>query len=110
MSDSHSHRTDPTQSSGLKNRSFWRKMFQLKNALLTPVALFFIFGLLSTNAQVAHHIAAANIMVVQNDTSNNTTSVTVSTGTSINDFRIRPGSNRADYNVQIGNLSTDDVS
>jgi len=61
-------------------------------------------------AQVAHHIAAANIVVVQNDTSNNTTSVSVSTSLSINDFRIRSGSSRADYNVQIGPSSTDDIT
>ena len=58
---------------------------------------------------VVHHIAAAYIEVVQNDTANNTTSVTVTTALSINDFRIRSGSNRADYNVQIGADSTDDV-
>jgi phospholipase C len=61
-------------------------------------------------AQVLHHIAAANISVVQNDAGNTTNSVTVSTSLSINDFRIRPGSNRADYNVQIGSVSTDDVT
>jgi phospholipase C len=61
-------------------------------------------------AQVLHHIAAANIAVVQNDTNNTTSSVAVSTVLSINDFRIRTGSNRGDYNVQIGNVSTDDVT
>jgi autotransporter-associated beta strand protein len=55
-------------------------------------------------------IAAANISVVQNDASNNTASVTVSTTLSINDFRIRSGSNRADYDVQIGNASTNNVA
>ena len=69
-----------------------------------------IFGPLVGSAQVLHQIAAANIVVVQNDAANTTASVTVSTALSINDFRIRPGSNRGDYNVQIGNASTDDVA
>ena len=62
------------------------------------------------SAQILHHIAAANIVVVQNDTNNTTASVTVSTSLSINDFRLRSGSNRGDYNVQIGSVSTDDVA
>ncbi len=74
------------------------------------VVLFIILGSLVSSAQVQHHISAANIVVVQNDTNNTTASVTVSTSLSINDFRIRTGSNRADYNVQIGATSTDDVT
>jgi hypothetical protein len=62
------------------------------------------------SGQVLHHIAAANLVVVQNDTNNTTSSVTVGTSLSINDFRMRTGSNRGDYNVQIGNISTDDVT
>jgi len=61
-------------------------------------------------APVQHSISAANIAVVQNDTGNATSSVTVTTTLSINDFRIRAGSTRADYNVQIGGVSTDDVT
>jgi phospholipase C len=56
-----------------------------------------------------HHISAANIVVLQNDTNNTTASVTVTASLAINDFRIRPGSNRADYDVQIGDEATDDV-
>ncbi|EEF57643.1 phosphocholine-specific phospholipase C [Pedosphaera parvula] len=78
--------------------------------LFAIVVLSTIFRPLMGVAQVQHHVAAANLLVLQNDTSNNTASVTVSTTLSINDFRIRPGSSRADYNVQIGAISTDDVA
>ena len=75
------------------------------------LAFIWLSGRLSATAQnVAHHIAAANLNVVQNDASNNTASVTVTATLSINDFRVRAGSNRADYNVQIGDVSTDDVA
>jgi phospholipase C len=59
-----------------------------------------------------NQISAANIVVVQNDTSNNATSVTLSTPLSINDFRVISGtqSSRADYFVQIGASATDDVT
>src|SRR5712671_2824726 len=80
----------------------------LKTSLSAFVALSTIFGPLTGATQVLHHIAAANIVVVQNDTNNTTASVTVSTSLSINDFRIRAGSNRGDCNVQIGSASTDD--
>ena len=53
-------------------------------------------------------IAAANLQVAQHDSSNNTASVTVTTSLSVNDFRIRTGSNRGDYNVQIGDGFSDD--
>jgi len=56
-----------------------------------------------------HNVAAALIDVVQNDTGNNATSVTVTAPVAMNDFRIRAGSNRGDYNVQIGPGLTDDV-
>lgn len=61
-------------------------------------------------AQPVPPVSAANILVVQNDTGNTTASVTASTALSINDFRIRPGSNRADYDVQIGGASTNNVA
>ncbi len=59
-----------------------------------------------------NQISAANINVVQNDTSNNATSVTLSTPVSINDFRVISGtqSSRGDYFVQIGASATDDVT
>lgn len=56
-----------------------------------------------------HGISAAHINVVQKDGGNTTNSVTVSTTLSINEFSIRPGSNRGDYNVQIGAGFSDDV-
>ena len=81
-----------------------------KKVMMSVVGALFA-GLVSVEAAaVQHSISAANIDVVQNDTANNTTSVTVTTALSINDFRVRVGSNRADYNVQIGADSTDDVT
>jgi phospholipase C len=94
----------------LENFSGFGQITLLKTC---PLALVLILGFSSQpkgSAQVLHHIAAANIVVAQNDTNNTTASVTVSTALSINDFRIRSGSNRADYNVQIGPVSTDDVA
>jgi len=55
-----------------------------------------------------HNIAAANLDVVQNDTGNTVNSVTVIAPLSINDLRVRPGSNRGDYNVQVGDVVSDD--
>src|SRR3954464_11965525 len=60
-------------------------------------------------APVTHGISAANINVVQNDTGNTTASVTVTTPLAINDFRIRDGSNRGDFDIQIGPDPTDDA-
>jgi hypothetical protein len=57
-----------------------------------------------------HNVAAANLNVVQNDSGNTTASVTVTATVSVNDFRVRSGSNRADYNVQIGSAASDDVT
>ena len=44
--------------------------------------------------QAGHDIAAALIHVVENDSANTTNSVTVTTTVSINEFKIRDGSNR----------------
>jgi hypothetical protein len=49
-----------------------------------------------------HNISAANLSVIQNDTGNTVNSVAVSAPLSLNDMRVRPGSNRGDYNLQIG--------
>jgi hypothetical protein len=69
--------------------------------LVRPALLAAALGLLSAHAPAAAHgIAAALLQVVQNDTSNNTASVTVTTALSINGFSLRSGSNRGDYNVQ----------
>ena len=59
--------------------------------------------------QTAHGISAANIVVTQKDTANTTNSVTVTTSLSINDFSIREGSSRGDFNVQAGAGFSDDV-
>lgn len=53
-----------------------------------------------------HDISAANLVVIQNDTGNTADSVTVSASLSINDLRVRSGSNRGDYNLQIGDTVT----
>ncbi len=66
------------------------------------------FPLLSAHAQ--NGISAANISVVQIDTNNTVDSVEMSTTVSINGFKIRGDSNRADYNVQIGNGYDDDAT
>ncbi|MEI6194060.1 MAG: DNRLRE domain-containing protein, partial [Verrucomicrobiota bacterium] len=55
-----------------------------------------------------HNISAGNLEVIQNDTGNTVNSVTVTCPLSINDFRVRPGSNRGDYNFQIGDQFSDD--
>src|SRR5687767_9215405 len=55
-----------------------------------------------------HGISAANINVVQNDTNNTAGSVTITASNVINDFRIRSGGNRGDFNVQVGDSPTDD--
>ncbi len=56
-----------------------------------------------------HNISAGNLEVIQNDTGNTVNSVTVSAPLTINDFRVRPGSNRGDYNFQIGDVVGDDA-
>src|ERR1044071_5312047 len=59
---------------------------------------------------VSHGISAGLINVIQNDTSNNVESVTVTAPIAINGFFIRDDSNRGDYNVQMGAGFSDDVS
>ncbi len=59
-------------------------------------------------AQTNHGISAALLNIVQNDTSNNVESVTVTATVSVNQFSVRPGSNRADFFTQIGEGFSDD--
>lgn len=63
---------------------------------------------------VLHGISAANVTVVQNDTGNTATSITEVPTVLINDFRVEngagSGNSRADYFVQIGNSTTDNVT
>jgi hypothetical protein len=61
-------------------------------------------------ARAQNGVAAAELQVIQNDTNNTTASVTVSAALSINDFRVRGGSNRGDYFVQVGADYADDVA
>ena len=73
----------------------------------------FVWG--ACESQVAHakppphNISAGNLEVVQLDTGNTVNSVVVTCPLSINDFRVRPGSNRGDYNFQIGDVVSDDA-
>jgi len=53
-----------------------------------------------------HNIAAANIEVVQVDTTD--AGLSLSSSYSFNDFRLRAGSIRGNYNVQIGDSAADD--
>lgn len=57
-----------------------------------------------------HNISAANLNVIQNDTGNTADSVTVTATLSINDMRVRIGSNRGDYNLQVGESTTNDLA
>src|SRR4051812_16945475 len=57
-----------------------------------------------------HNISAANLNVIQNDVGNTEASVTVTTSLSINDMRVRNGSNRGDYNLQVGDTGTNDLA
>ncbi len=78
-------------------------------------ALAGLFGwivLCATGLQLyaGHGVSAANLRVLQSDLANTTNSVSVSVEQSINDFRLRDGSNRGDYMVQIGDTASDDVA
>ncbi|MGC3960006.1 MAG: hypothetical protein QM813_19385 [Verrucomicrobiota bacterium] len=57
-----------------------------------------------------HNISAANLKVIQNDSGNTEASVTVTSELEINDLRVRVGSNRGDYNVQVGDSGTNDIA
>ena len=59
---------------------------------------------------IIYPVSAANVNVVQNDTGNTTLSVTVTPTLSINDLRVRPGSVRGVYNLQVGVYSSDDIT
>ena len=57
-----------------------------------------------------HNISAANLNVVQVDSANTEASVIVSAPLTINDMRVRIGSNRGDYNLQVGDTGTNDLA
>ncbi|MFN7138513.1 MAG: autotransporter-associated beta strand repeat-containing protein [Limisphaerales bacterium] len=58
----------------------------------------------------AHGVAAASLKVVQHDLTNTTNSVDVTASRSINGLQVRSGSNRGDFNVQVGAFAADDVN
>ncbi len=95
----------PTISKSLRKVKFVRRAAGLELAICLT-----IFSASSVFAQQANHgVAAANLVVVQNDTGNTTNSVSVSAALTINEFSVREGSNRGDVNVQVGSGFSDDV-
>lgn len=91
----------------------WRRA---RSTIRSWAALLGLAGLAGTSTLTAiagetppHGIPAINLSVTQNDTGNSVDSVTLETKLTINDLRIRPGSNRGDYNLQVGDTGTDDV-
>lgn len=88
-------------------------LFKNLLAVLTGVVVAGLMTAVSPLAHAAdappHNISAANLSVVQNDSGNTADSVTVDATLSINDMRVRPGSNRGDYNLQVGDTVTNDI-
>ena len=83
----------------------------MKKYLFNYLALSAAVALLATDVYAKpppHNISAGNLEVIQVDTGNTVNSVIVTCPLSINDFRVRPGSNRGDYNFQIGDQFSDD--
>lgn len=70
---------------------------------------FGVDGRMEAGVTPPHGISAVQLRVVQNDTGNSVESVTVEAALTINDLRVRPGSNRGDYNLQVGDSGADDV-
>ena len=67
-------------------------------------------GGIPSAAQAGHGVAAGHLRVIQLDVGDTTNSVRVIPTLRINDFRLRDGSNRGDYPVQIGLAAADDVA
>jgi hypothetical protein len=88
---------------GLKQNSGWKIVFSAMGIALGCLC--------SANGSDAppHNISAANLNVIQNDSGNTADSVTVTTTLSVNDLRVRIGSNRGDYNLQVGDTVTNDL-
>ncbi len=63
----------------------------------------------SHDVRAAHNVVAGHIRAVQLNSDDTTNSVSLAVTTALNDFRLREGSNRGDFNVQIGSSATDDV-
>ena len=78
-----------------------------KNFFSALIALTSACGIVAQAGPVSHGVSAANVQVIQNDTGNTATSVTMVPTLSINDFRTTVyGTSRADYGVQIGPVAT----
>ncbi|VTS05577.1 cadherin domain-containing protein [Tuwongella immobilis] len=61
-----------------------------------------------TDPDIRYIVEGANLKAVQNDTANNSTSVTVTVEQGTPNFLINPGTNRGDYEITIGtNVLTD---
>lgn len=84
-----------------------RSAFSLRPMVALSLIISFAGAPSSTRAQ--NGISAINISVVQIDTNNTVESVELTPTVSINDMHIRGGSNRADYDLQVGSDYSDDV-
>ncbi len=82
----------------------------VKNGLCLMAVLWVMATSGSAGSAPPHNIPSANLKVIQNDTGNSVDSVTVSATLSVNDLRVRPGSNRGDYNVQVGETGADELN
>src|SRR5262245_5489674 len=101
-------RTEPVISAAALNRSA-QKTPLLAGSLIALTRVSIHLNVLAGSAP-PHNISAMNLNVVQNDTGNTVDSVTVTANLSINDMRVRVGSNRGDYNLQIGDTGTNDLA
>lgn len=80
----------------------------LRTFALTATASLLVLSAAIATAQ--NGISAANITVVQIDTNNTVDSVEMAAPVSINSMKIRGDSNRGDYNLQVGDEYSDDVT
>ena len=87
----------------LKRNSLWKN-------LCSVVVAFNCLWVACASDAPPHNISAANLNVVQNDSGNTADSVTVTATLSVNDMRVRVGSNRGDYNIQVGESATNDLA
>src|SRR5262245_44472172 len=100
-------RIKPVISAAAVNRS--NQQTPLLAGTLMALTLFAIHTNVFAGTAPPHNISAMNLNVIQNDTGNTVDSVTVNANLSINDMRVRVGSNRGDYNLQIGDTGTNDL-
>ena len=87
----------------------WERSRSLRRLTLIILgALWGVAGAGLPPVEAADRLSAGNISVKQNDANNTTNSVTVTSTLLINDLIVRDGSNRGDFNVQIGASAEDD--